>query len=220
MSRTVKAGVLAVGILGLHSPGAACRYRGCPTSPSRWASALASPRVRTFSFRRMAPTWCPTVRSESTSRPAMSALRSPSAISASTSSSRLVRPAGFCCVFGRGALPDRDGVRGLGAHQAWALLTPTTGCKGPHETRRRQTLQDPVEPHESRARVLGADFGGAAQRRHRRTAGALRADGRTARQDRRWTPPRTRSERLRLAQVRLSPAVSFHEIAPDELARL
>ena len=47
--------------------------------PSRWASALASPRVRTPSLRRIAETWWPTVFSERNSRSAMSALRRPCA---------------------------------------------------------------------------------------------------------------------------------------------
>ena len=47
--------------------------------PSRSAAALASPRVRTPSLRRIAETWWSTVFSERNSRSAMSALRRPSA---------------------------------------------------------------------------------------------------------------------------------------------
>ena len=58
----------------------------------------------------MAETWWATVFSERNSRPAISALRSPSATSATTSSSRVVSPAGFSRVAARG--PGREGRDG------------------------------------------------------------------------------------------------------------
>ena len=67
--------------------GAGC-YRSWPAMPSRTAAALASPRVRTSSLRRIAETWWATVLSERKSCSAMSAFRSPCATSARTSSSR------------------------------------------------------------------------------------------------------------------------------------
>ena len=62
----------------------------------------ASPRVRASSFRRIAETWWSTVRRETTRRSAISALRSPSDTSASTSSSRAVNCAAFSRVEARG----------------------------------------------------------------------------------------------------------------------
>jgi hypothetical protein len=63
--------------------------------PSRSAFAPASPRLETSSLRSTAETWWLTVFSDTTRRSAICALRSPSASSASTSTSRAVRPAGF-----------------------------------------------------------------------------------------------------------------------------
>ena len=80
---------------------AAGTIRRC-SRPSRTASAAASPRVWTSSLRRIAETWWSTVLCDTTRRSAISALRMPSASSASTSSSRPVRPAGFSRVRARG----------------------------------------------------------------------------------------------------------------------
>src|SRR4051794_25778939 len=70
--------------------------------PRRAASAPAWLRVETPSLRRTAETWWAAVFSDTKSRPAISALRSPSATSATTSSSRAVSPAGFSRVAARG----------------------------------------------------------------------------------------------------------------------
>ena len=82
--------------------GAGGAYLG-PASPSRAASALASPRVRTSSLRRIAETWWSTVlRRDEQPLGDLGVAQAPAPRSASTSSSRAVRPAGFCRVAGRG----------------------------------------------------------------------------------------------------------------------
>ena len=86
----------------------------------------------------MAVTWCSTVFGESTSRRAISALRSPSATSARTCSSRAVRPA-------------RPRLRGAPWQAAQALRRQPTGDRGGGATR-----ADGLQPHDDvpRARVV------------------------------------------------------------------
>ena len=76
-------------------------------SPSSAARRAASRRVAAPSFVSTAATWCSAVRGETTSRSAISAFVSPSATSASTSSWRAVRPAGFSRVDSRGPCGTR-----------------------------------------------------------------------------------------------------------------
>jgi hypothetical protein len=66
------------------------------------AAFAASPRVWTPNLARMAETWCSTVSAEMNRRSAISALRSPSATRARTSSSLVVRLAGLALVAGLG----------------------------------------------------------------------------------------------------------------------
>src|SRR3954453_7232621 len=70
--------------------------------PARRAAATAAERFPSPSLRRIAETWWSTVLGERNRRPASSALVHPSASSASTSSSREVSPAAFCCARPRG----------------------------------------------------------------------------------------------------------------------
>lgn len=73
-----------------------------PVRPRGAACALASPRVRPPSLRKVADTWLSTVRVERPSCAAILALVSPTDSSRSTSVSRRVRPAGFAAMAGRG----------------------------------------------------------------------------------------------------------------------
>jgi hypothetical protein len=70
--------------------------------PSLAAFRTASPRLAAPSLRRIADTWLSTVRGDTNSLCAISALRSPSATSARISLSRAVNPAGFVRVEGLG----------------------------------------------------------------------------------------------------------------------
>ena len=109
---------IALSSLPLLRPGAAAP--GQPSMPSRAAALAASALVWTPSLARMAETWWSTVLGETNRRRAMSALRSPSLTSASTSVSLAVRLAGLALVEGRGprARPRAPSSRSLRATAA------------------------------------------------------------------------------------------------------
>ena len=109
---------IALGSLPLLRPGP--RSPGQPSIPRRAAALAASARLRTPSLARMAETWWSTVLVETNRRWAMSALRSPSVTSASTSVSLAVRLAGLARVEGRGprARPRTPSSRSLRATAA------------------------------------------------------------------------------------------------------
>ena len=82
-----------------HRPG--LHHLGVFEKPEPAAAAAASARVRTPSLRRIAETWWSTVRVETTSSSAISALRFPAATRRARRPPR-VRPAGFARVAGAG----------------------------------------------------------------------------------------------------------------------
>ena len=168
---------------GIGAPAQVARagYLSCETSPRRTASAVAWPRLRTPSFRRIAPTWWPTVRSERTSRAAISESRRPSATSASTSSCARSQA--------RRVLARRPPRAARQAPRA-ALAQPAG------DDRRRRPRPEPLELVERPAELLLVAGVRAGERRLVRAAGLVpeRGGARPSRRraERRTAPPHRR----------------------------
>ena len=129
-----------------EQPRRASRLRSGQAEAPRLGHGLAAASERP-SLPRIADTWWSTVLGETTSRSAISALRSPSARSGSTSSWRAVRPAGFSRVCGRGprGTPRSPSSRSRRAAIAAAGRAPSCWRR--------------VERQAQRARVIRIDEG-------------------------------------------------------------
>ena len=134
-------------------------YRSMPIA---CAAAAASRRERTPSLPSIAATWWSTVRTETTSRSAISAFVSPSLSSSSTASWRAVSPAGLACVSARG----RAGTRAPSARSRSRARRPPwrRGGRGSAGPRASPRLAGVDELQRRLVRVADASHAAAAAR--------------------------------------------------------